>query len=449
MSDFFKEFQSSSKAEWQNKIVADLKGKDPSLLQISDEIEELNLSSYLHREDGKNQDQIPGNFPFTRGMNRDNNHWANGALIQIEDEKSANKKALNILGSGGDLLVFKSHKENTDWKLVMNEIQVEHIQIQFVIQSIEEFKEILNLGLPKTMNVRYNIDFLNNWNEDDFSEIATNFKDQQQRFCSVNGFKTQQCGANTWQEIAFCLSAGHEYLVKLLGLGFNIDEAAACISFNLGIGSNYFNETAKFRAFRTLWSKIIKAYQPEHNCSYNCTITAVATHVNKSLIDPYTNLLRQTTEAMSAINAGIDGLVILPYDLFSTEGASDLSERMALNISSILKEESYFDKVLDPIGGSYSVEAIGDEIGKKAWSTFQKMDSEGGIFSSKVLGDFVEDVHSKRALRISKFQDGSIVGIGVNKYSTPSEAIAKWLPATDYLGMTPVILENEYKAATV
>lgn len=445
MNNLFKEFDKTSKADWSSKIEADLKGKDPSLLIISNLIEDIEFSSYFHQEDMLNEDELPGNYPNKRGMNSSDNSFNNGKLIQISSEKEANKKSLDALNSGADLLVFKATKENIDWKTVLSEIQFEYIQCQFVIHSVEEFKSLFET-LQNKPNIQYNIDFHSDGlHLTDVKTISPNFKETQQRFCAVNGFKVQQSGANAWQELAFCLSTAHEYLVELMQNGFTIDDASACITFNVGMGSNYFLETAKIRSLKQLWSKIIRAYSPEHACSYNCHITAVVTHLNKSLKDPHTNLLRQTTETMSAVNAGIDGVVILPYDIYSTNGESELAERMALNISSILSEESYFNKVIDPLGGSYSVEKITELIGRKSWIEFQEIDQQGGIFSEEVQADFVNQVEEKKELRINMFNEGSISGIGMNIYPPLKEEDNNWALNSTYIGMKPLILEKEYK----
>lgn len=450
MSDFFKEFAPVSKAEWEAKLISDLKGKDPALLEINDVIEELQLSSCMHREDVVNEDATPGNYPYLRGMNRDDNQWKNGFLITVRDEKEANTKALQALNSGADLLVFKSTESSTNWPVVLEGIELQYIQTQFVVRRMSEYKALKELNLPDEQYIRYNIDFLDQeWSLEDFGVIAKDFKEQQQRFCSVNGFKVQQCGANTWQELAFSLSAAHEYLVRLLDVGFSVDEASACIAFNLGIGANYFNEIAKFRALNLLWSKIVDTYGPEHGCSHNAAITAVTTHVNKSLEDPYTNLLRQTTEAMSAISAGVENIVILPYDHHSVNGSSQLAERMALNISSILKEESYLDKVLDPIGGSYSIEQLTIAIAEKAWSFFQELEKSGGIAQAESLQLLTEKVAHKRALRIDLLNDERRTLIGVNKYPNPDLQAADWKVIENYLGMKALVLENSKKAETV
>ncbi len=171
--------------------------------------------------------------------------------------------------------------------------------------------------------------------------------------------------------------------------------------------------------------------------------------MNKSLSDPYTNLLRQTTEAMSAINGGIDGIVILPYDNKSTKRSSELAERMALNISSILKEESYLNKVIDPLGGSYSIEVLTELIGKKAWALFQSMDNDGGITSDNVMANFKKMVNEKRSIRIEQITSGTQVNIGINKFMNPDTVNDEWVEQEQYLGLLPLIYEQEYKSMTV
>lgn len=448
MTDFFNEFEKVTKDEWASKIEADLKGKDPALLYVTDEIEDIYFSSYYHNEDAIKETELPGNFPNKRGMNKPNNNFNNGKLILIGNENSANKQALNALNIGADLLIFKAEKQDVNWIEVLKEIQFEFIQAQFVIQSKNEFDALFTI-LKEEANIQYNIDFhSDNFQLEDIDELVKNFKEKQQRFCAVNGFKIQQLGANAWQELAFSLSTAHEYLVKLMENGFSIDEASACITFNIGMGSNYFLETTKLRALKQLWSKVVRAYSPEHSCSYNCHISAVVTHMNKSLKDPHTNLLRQTTEAMSAINAGIDNLIILPYDIFSDNGESELAGRMALNISSILCEESYLNNVIDPLGGSYSIEKITEILGKKAWKEFQQMDSNGGIFSESILTNFTKSIHSKRALRINNVNEGETIIIGVNIYPPLKVTHNEWNLNSTYLGVDPLILEKEYKTVT-
>ncbi|MCH2230676.1 MAG: methylmalonyl-CoA mutase family protein [Crocinitomicaceae bacterium] len=445
MSDFFKEFNKISKLDWENKIITDLKGKDPSIIAINNEIEELNLSSYYHAEDVTRK-ETPGNFPYTRGMNKADNSWQNGAFIIIKDEKEANKKSLKALNSGADLLVFKTTKANTNWKDVISGIQFEYIHAQFVIDSKSDFDSIYTLMDSDSNQVQYNLDIVKSNTKENFNSIAENFKSNQQAFCSVNGFKLQNIGANTSQEIAFCLNIGHNYLVRLMSIGFTIDEAAKCVSFKLGVGSNFFFETSKFRALKQLWSKVINAYNPQNGCSHNANITAVVGHLNKSLKDPYTNVLRQTTEAMSAINGGAEALVVKPYDIYSNCGPTELAERMALNISSILKEESYLNAVIDPLGGSYSIESATEAIARNAWKIFQKLElADDGIQSDW----FLNSIKEKAALRIKNIKDSSSILIGINKFENPEKIDDKWDYSQDYLGLPAIILENALTSETL
>ena len=442
----FNEFQKVSKTEWIEKIQTDLKGKELSVLDINDPVEELTFAGYQHTEDGVNQAFSPGNAPYTRGMNLPNNEWNIGVLIRVEDECITNKKALKSLNEGADLIVFKSSKENIEWKSVLENIQVEFIKVQFVLTDLNDVSILKELLVKNLENIQFNLDFIEKFDRSQLKNCTGFFREKQIPFCSVNGFKVQQSGANTWQEISFCLSKGHEYLVQLMKSGLTIDEASACVSFKIGVGSNYFFETAKVRALKMLWAKIISEYNPEHNCSKNIHITAVVGHMNKSLKDPYTNLLRQTTEAMSAINGGIDALVILPYDDQSITSSSELAERMALNISSILKEESYLNKVIDPLGGSYSIEQITVLIANKAWKSFQELEALGGIFENEAKEFFTTKVNEKRELRIQRVTSGDQTFIGVNKFMNPDEPNSDWKAQESYLGMTPLIIEQAHKS---
>lgn len=448
MNDFFKPFDAVSKAEWEAKLIADLKGKDPSILRTNDTIEEIEFASYAHKEDITSTPEIAGNFPFTRGMNTPSNEWKNGVRIVVTDEKTANKDALKALNLGADMLIFEQTKANTNWTVVLSEVQLEFIETQFSILTMDAFEQLYAIQSAKAFQMDVQFDFLHNA-EINLENIASRYTNKQARFCEVNGFGIQQAGATTWQEIAFCLSAGHEYLVKLLNTGFSIDEASACINFNIGVGSNYFYEIAKIRSLKRLWSKVIGAYKPKHACSHNCNINAQIGHTNKSVLDPHTNLLRQTTEAMSAATSGVHSIIILPHDMHSSNGTSVLAQRMAINISTILQEESYIAKVVDPLGGSYSIELLTDQIAIKSWELFQELDANGGILNESTKKELFDAISKKRQQRIEAFVSGKTVGIGMNKFKNPEETNASWKLPSAYLGLPVLVLENELTTQSV
>lgn len=444
MNNLFQEFAPVNLEDWKEKIVKDLKGKELSVLDFHDPIEEIDFRAFYHKEERTPSGLTPGAFPSTRGSKTNGNDWQNGALVLIDSEKEANKKALNLLMKGADMLCFVSHKEQINWKQVLNEIQLEYIQTQFVIDSSEQAQQILTIAGTAKERVKFCFDPMTT---EITSELLGLMQESQTAMYVINGYGVQRCGANTWQEVAFCLSTGHEVLLKLMEAGFSIDEAAAQVHFHIGIGANYFNEIGKLRALRQLWSKIVDAYSPEHNCSYNCQLTAIIGHTNKSLRDPYTNLLRQTTEAMSAASTA-DAILILPYDLYSASGASELSERMALNISALLKEESYLHHVADATGGSYSVEQLTESIGSKAWSLFQELDKKGGTLQSDAQNQLQTVIEKTKAVRTEHYQSGSATLIGVNKYPDPKEKATAWIDVPGYMGITAFNADKLVKPTT-
>lgn len=445
MIDLKKEFESSSLTEWVDQLKKELKGDDFSKLSRYDEIEELTYSTYKH-VDINIISQAPGNFPFTRGSDKTGNHWLNSFYIKVSDEKISNSKALEVLMKGCDQLIFDlTKKAETNWSILFNEIQFEYVHAQIKINTAEQFKTILNhfnSKIPKSIS--FSIDFLSlDDSENLFDLLVKHCKNDQIPFCLIDGFSLQQCGATTWQEIGFCIATGHEYLVRLMNNGMSIDEAAACVHFSVGIGSNYFYEIAKIRSLKQNWASIIKEYKPKHNCSHNCLISAQIGTMNKSLLDPYTNLLRQTTEAMSAISGSVNALTIQPCDSNSINGSSIFSERMALNISLILKEESYFSNVGDPLGGSYIVEDLTNKIGSKSWTFFQKLEEFGGISSNESMVFLRNEITLKANLRKSDVLNSEVTLIGINKFINPNPEQNKFDDTKHYLGMQTIIFERD------
>lgn len=444
MDNLFQEFPSVSLAEWKDKILKDLKGKDLSVLDFHDPIEAMDFRAYYHREDRDVESLTPGSFPATRGSKTDNNDWKNGVYIAVTDEKEANEKARKFLMMGADLLIFQA-EQAVNWKSILDGIQLEYIRTQFALASPDQINDILEIAGNAKNQIAFCFDAHAYTVTPDLQKAM---QESQIGTYVVNGYGVQRCGANTWQEIAFCLSTGHEMLLKLMEQGFSIDKAAAQIHFHVGVGSDYFKEIAKFRALRQLWSKVVHAYNPEHDCSYNCQLTAIVGHTNKSLRDPYTNLLRQTTEAMSAAN-GADAILVLPYDMYNEEGSSELAQRMALNISNILKEESYLHHVIDASGGSYTIEKLTEFTGKKAWEYFQSIEAKGGIEAAEVLELFKNEVKDTAELRMSAYQNGTKTLIGVNKFPDPQEKETKWAEIPGYLGMNAFNADSIQKTETV
>ena len=438
MKNLFSEFKNISKNEWSEKIIQDLKGKPEELLTITDEIEEISYSSFYHKEDSIERNK-PGNLPYIRGIKKSSNEWRNCHYELINKEKKNNARCLKALMSGSDMLWFQVNRKDVDWNTVLEDIQTEYISVVLETDDVENIKILTKSGKK---NITYAFDAYKN-GFDALMELYSAFKDYQFPFLLVDASKIQQAGGNISQQIGFALNVGHEYLLHLVNKGFSVDEASACIQFKFGVGNDYLKESLKFRTFRGLWSNVIAAYIPEHKCSHHTIIHAFITHLNKSLKDPYTNLLRQTTEVMSAVNGNIDSICVLPYNHYSYEGSSELAERMALNITNILKEESYFDKVCDPLGGSYSLENLQEKISDRAWGNFQEIEANGGLMQTSARENFYNQINTVRSKRVTNFSNGKQTLIGVNKFENRDEINNSWIDIPNYDGLLSLILENE------
>lgn len=442
MTKLFEQFPKPGKQEWIDLLTKELKGADfESSLVKTDLIEELSYPSFIHHEDADVPAEVPGQFPYKRGFFSELNDWSIVGEIAVGDEKKSNQKALDSLMKGHTALIFDFEQNETpDLDTLFEGIGFEYIKVFFKTENnkllgalnsyFEKYpaNEVLLAHNPLAVNRKLEQENL----LDNSKTIFRNFE--------VDAYSIQQCGANCSQEIAFSLGLGHEYLVQQTEAGRSVDDALLHIHFTFGVGSSFLFEIAKFRAFRILWAKIARSYSPAHRCNETASITARTGFLNKSLKDPYTNLLRQTTEVMSAVLGGANHIFNAAYDRESASGASENSERLAANISLILKEESYLDKVIDATGGSYAVEKLTEILADKAWDLFLEIEAEGGLFSSSLF----ENIGQTAEKRIELYRNKQKTLIGVNKFSNPDEPGLKWKEKNRmYFGLKHIVIEQE------
>jgi methylmalonyl-CoA mutase len=164
--------------------------------------------------------------------------------------------------------------------------------------------------------------------------------------------------------------------------------------------------------------------------------------MNKSLNDPHTNLLRQTTEAMSAISGGISEITIRAYDDLSVKGSTDFSRRMALNVSNLLKEESYFDFVKDPLKGSNILEFLTEQIISKAWTYFKQLEQFESINDLDKIEFIRKSISETRKRRLENFEKKKMELIGINCFMNPQNEPNSWLNNETYLEMSYFIFET-------
>ena len=237
---------------------------------------------------------------------------------------------------------------------------------------------------------------------------------------SISGYHMQEAGSNLVQELAFTLADGREYVRAALAAGLDIDEFAGRLSFFFAIGMNFFMETAKLRAARFLWAKIMKEFEPKKNTSLMLRTHCQTSGVSLQEQDPYNNVVRTAFEAMSAVLGGTQSLHTNALDE-AIALPTEFSARIARNTQLILQEETGVTNVVDPLAGSYYVEKLTSDLAEAAWQLIKEVDDMGGMTKAVASGMpklRIEETAAKRQAEIDK---GEQVIVGTNKYRLSKE----------------------------
>lgn len=446
----FEEFPPISSKEWKDKIIADLKGADFDKKLVWNTIEGFSVQPYYRAEDLENLNHlkyVPGEFPYVRGNKAKCNCWYIRQNIDANDAKVANQKALDVLMKGVDSLGFeiccKSEFTNEEFETLVKDISIADIELNIVgapaahpfvdflnakieKEGIDKNQVIGSVGFDPMAHLTLKGNFCKAQSEvfDTAKELIEKAKDLPKfRTIAVNGEMFNNAGATIVQELAFAISMGNQYLNLLTEKGLDIDTVAQNIKFNFGVSSNYFMEIAKFRAARMLWAKIVEAYQPKNLEVAKMNIHAATSKFNQTVYDPYVNMLRGTTESMSATIAGVDSLSVTPFNS-AFESSTEFSDRIARNTQILLKEESYFNKIVDPAGGSYYIENLTNSIADHAWKLFQEIESKGGYIEAFKAGFIQEQVNESANKRNINIATRKEILLGTNQYPNALEKLS-------------------------
>jgi Methylmalonyl-CoA mutase, N-terminal domain/subunit len=227
-------------------------------------------------------------------------------------------------------------------------------------------------------------------------------------------------GATIVQELGYTLALANEYIAFCTEHGIEPAKVASRIQLTLSVGSNYFMEIAKLRAARLLWSTMVEQYKPECPCAYRVRINTVASTWNKTTFDPYVNMLRSTTEAMSSAVAGADSISVLPFDNAYKE-ADDFGYRIARNQQLLLKEESHMDKIVDPSAGSYYIETLTNNLAKEGWKLFLAVEEDGGFLAQAKANKVQQAVNASGKARHEAVSKRKEILLGTNQYPNFNE----------------------------
>ena len=412
MEKLFKEFSPKTLAEWNDKIITDLKGKDYENL-IWKSPENIKVAPVYNRES-------------VNGTKGETTHHHADWEIEQSLNKPSNKQVLAGLNGGASALLI-CNVESKDLESVLENVLIQYIQTSIQSDEIENSIEAL-LALIEKRNldkvaIKGSLQYdplmaaLKKGSFDStlwkiFKAVQEKAKDlSSYKTLSIQGQEYHNAGATATQELAFTLAQISEYFAK------DSDLKASKIQVSLGVSTNYFFEIAKFRAMRILWAQISEAYKKEET---NLDLRAETGLRTTTVFDPHVNMLRTTSQCMSAALGGANTVNVSNFNAAYKQD-DDFAQRMGRNISLILKEESYFNKVSDPSAGSYYIEQITNELSQNAWTLFQEIEAQGGWIEAVKSNSIQEMIEQNAALQEENLSSENTQLLGTNLYPNKEE----------------------------
>lgn len=368
----FKDFKAISKAEWKQKTIQDLKGADFEENLHSELEKGLKIASFYAKQDLASLSYLQNYHQqnLTNDVNKQGaRHWYNQPLITVFDAKIANKQALEALANGADALLFDI-KNEFEYKDLLKDILVEHCLISFRIKGnalefLSYYFEYVQDSGAKLSKVKGNLFApLNDLGElKNRIEMCRLLPD----FYPIVLSENQNLETNT-EKIADILTQSVQIIRALVKNELLAVEVINNIQFSIAVDNHYFLSIAKIKSLKMLFSEVSEAFLGSQTSNSDAPI-----HVFTTIEEGknHKNMISNSTQAMSAILGGCQSLSILSHDLNQNAKNESFSLRIARNVSTILREESYFDKITDPVAGSYYIENLIDSFAEKTWQIFQ------------------------------------------------------------------------------
>ena len=428
--NLFNEFEEVSAKQWKQKIQYDLKGADYNETLVWKSLDGINVKPFYHAEESPEPVQL--NSPL---------NWHVTEQIYVSSAEKANKKAHESLRKGAESIWFILPSEEIALKELFEGLDPEvpiYLKPEF---ASEEFFLKLDEQVKPGSNVFLQFDIIGN-----LARSGNWFKDQQEdhkildvllqkcqnlrSFISVDLGLYQNAGATIPQQLAYALAHVNEYF-NHIGDKPGVSKKAK-FQFLVSVGSNYFFEIAKIRALRLLFSTL----SSEYGFDSSCDIISQPTRRNKTLYDYNVNLLRTTTECMSAVLGGSNSVCNMAYDAIYHKN-NNFGSRIARNQLLILKHESYFEKVANPAEGSYYIETLTHEMADKALDIFKNIESGGGFVTQLKEGIIQKKISESAAKEQEEFNEGKLVLIGTNKYPNSQDRMKEELELYPFVKQKP------------
>ena len=416
----FTEFDSISAKQWKQQIQFELKGADYNETLVWESPEGIKVKPFYHNDDTNvNLNANTSNTPFTIVQN-----------IFVHDVKKSNARALDSLQRGAESVRFTIESESISIEELMQNLPLENVNYYFNLPflSIEFSNKINDFATKNKANIIIQIDPIGqlvkdgNWFENlekDFEKLNIIAKNSHPlegcptggvaSFLTISNGIYQNAGANIVQQLAYTLAQVNEYFNRILAINLPI-------TIEVAVGTNYFFEIAKLRVLRILFNTLAS----EYNHNFDCHVIATPTKRNKTLYDYNVNMLRTTTECMSAILGGADAVANLPYDALYHKD-NEFGDRISRNQLLILKHESYFDKVNNPADGAYYIETLTEQLAEKALELFKDIEKNGGLISQLIDGTIQRKINESAQKEQELFDSGKEVLLGTNKFPNKND----------------------------
>ena len=415
-------FPPADKAAWRAQVQKDLKDPSaPDSLRWSTP-EGFTMEPYYTAED---LSELP--LRAIQVAQKAQPGWLNAPERQTTEPKADNQRLRNDLARGADALVLVLHDAVTPVSLahLLTGIKLSDTPVFFrAADQLTTFVEALKTIAPYQFKGGLLNDPIARYLQTDepADESLRQLAIVTQKTADSPQFRTicagshafHNAGATATQELALLLGSLTEQYDALTEAGLTVEELVSKTMLSVSVGTSYFVEIAKLRALRVLWQRFLSAYRPDSR-QPGPFIHARTSPFYSAAVSPYTNLIRATTEAMAAVIGGCDALTVLPYNAGLETPESDFSDRIARNVSVLLTEESYMDKVADPSAGSYYVETLTHELTEAAWTYFLKIEAMGGLLKAYASGFIQSELALSYQAKVDALTNGRVM-VGVNKF---------------------------------
>jgi methylmalonyl-CoA mutase len=427
-TNLFDDFNPISSKQWKQKIQFELKGADYNETLVWNSPEDIQVKPFYHK------DEFTKAFPISTKATE----FKICQNIFVYDVEKSIERARDTLSRGADSLRFTIENESIDITNLLEQLPLEKVTVYFNLTfiSIDFVKKIDAFAKKNNTVIFCNLDPIGqlakdgNWfttneksNFDTLNLLSEETKSVS--LISINAALYQNAGANMVQQIAYSLGHANEYFNR-------IESINQAIVFEVAVGTNYFFEIAKLRALRLLFNLIAK----EYNHNLDCNIIVSPTKRNKTLYDYNVNMLRTTTECMSAIIGGADAIANLPYDALYHKD-NEFGDRIARNQLLILKNESYFDKVNNPADGSYYIENLTNQLAEKALALFKDIEANGGFLKQLNDGIIKRKIQESADTAQELFDSGKEILLGTNKHPNKQDKMKHDLELFPFVKVKP------------